>query len=100
MPYIQQVLADVNPRMFSSLKVADLVERLEPVVAGREDLSSALNGIKEDASFRMVGDIPIKSLLGVLGFNVDDTSPVDDADLAEEDVEDNSKDEVITQILD
>jgi len=94
MPYIQQVLGEVNPRMFSSLKVADLVERLEPVVAGREDLASALSGIKEDANFRMVGDIPIKPLLGVLGFNFDETVRADDIK------DDGSKDEVLTQILD
>jgi hypothetical protein len=100
MPYIQQVLGEVNPRMFSSLKVADLVERLEPVVAGREDLASALNGIKQDANFRMVGDIPIKPLLGVLGFNFDASTPADDASLSDETLEDESKDDVITQILD
>jgi hypothetical protein len=100
MPYIQQVLSEVNPRMFSSLRVSDLVERLEPVVAGREDLSSALNGIKEDASFRMVGDIPIKPLLGVLGFNFDDIDPEDDAVLADAEMVDNHKDEVITPMMD
>lgn len=100
MPYIQQVLGEVNPRMFSSLKVADLVERLEPVVAGREDLAGALNGIKQDASFRMVGDIPIKPILGVLGFNIDEVIPMDDAGLADEELEDSLKDDVITQILD
>jgi hypothetical protein len=100
MPYIQQVLAEVNPRMFSSLKVADLVDRLEPVVAGREDLSNALNGIKEDASFRMVGDIPIKPLLGVLGFNIEQAIPEDDTDLAVDEMKDSEKEEIITQILD
>jgi hypothetical protein len=104
MPYIQQVLGEVNPRMFSSLKVADMVERLEPVVAGREDLSSALSGIKDDASFRMVGDIPIKPLLGVLGFDFDESTPMDDAGLADDgiddDIKDAEKDEIITQVLD
>jgi hypothetical protein len=100
MPYIQQVLGEVNPRMFSSLKVADLVERLEPVVAGREDLANALNGIKEDASFRMVGDIPIKPLLGVLGFNINESVPADDVGLADDVSEDESKDDVIAQVLD
>jgi len=100
MPYVQQVLGEVNPRMFSSLKVADLVERLEPVVAGREDLSTALSNIKEDASFRMVGDIPIKPLLGVLGFNFDETATADEAALAVDDLDVNEKEELITQILD
>jgi len=70
MPYIQQILADVNPRIFSSLKVADLVERLEPVIAGHEDLASALDGIKKDAGFRVVGDVPVKPLLSLLGIDI------------------------------
>ena len=45
-PYLQQALADVNPRMLSSLKVADVVERLGPVVAGEESLTSALSSMK------------------------------------------------------
>jgi hypothetical protein len=99
MPYIQGVLAEVNPRMFSSLKVADLVERLEPVVAGREDLSTALSNIKEDASFRMVGDIPIKPLLGVLGFNFDEAAPGDDTVLASDEPQADEKEELLTEII-
>jgi hypothetical protein len=70
LPYIQQVFSDVNPRVFSSLKVSDLVDRLEPVVAGDEDLASALDGLREDASFRVVGDLPVGPILSLLGFNI------------------------------
>ncbi len=70
MPYIQQVLAEVNPRMMSTLNVADLVDRLGPVVAGREDLVTALANVKDDANFRVLGDIPVKPLLGLLGLNL------------------------------
>ncbi len=72
MPYLQQVFADMKPRVFSSLKIADLAERLEPVVAGREDLSTALSNIKEDANFRVVGDLPVKPLLSLLGIKFDE----------------------------
>jgi hypothetical protein len=78
LPYIQQVLADVNPRMFSSLKVADVVEKLEPVIAGNEDLASALTSLKDDANFRVVGDLPIKSLLSFFGLNVGSQNTTDD----------------------
>ncbi|MBK7895871.1 MAG: hypothetical protein IPJ90_13540 [Anaerolineaceae bacterium] len=66
-PYLQQVLAEINPRMLSSLKVADLVERLGPVVAGEESLTRALSGLKADASFRVIGDLPVSPLLRLLG---------------------------------
>jgi hypothetical protein len=95
-PYIQQVLGEVNPRMFSSLKVSDLVERLEPVIAGHEDLASALSNIKEDASFRMVGDIPVKPLLSILGLNFNEATCMDDIDLVPEE----TKDALSTQIFD
>jgi hypothetical protein len=66
-PYLQQALAEVNPRMLSSLKVADVVERLSPVVAGEESLAKALNSLKADASFRVIGDMPVSPLLRLLG---------------------------------
>ncbi len=66
-PFVRQVMADVNPRMFSSLKVVDLLDRLMPVIAGREDLVTAVNNIKDDANFRVVGDIPVVPLLRLLG---------------------------------
>ena len=78
LPYIQQVLADTNPRMFSSLKIADLVERLRPVITGREDLAAALTHLKDDANFRMVGDLPIKPLLRFLGLDTNTAPPEDD----------------------
>lgn len=73
-PYIQQVMDDMNPRMFSSLKVSDLVDRLGPVISGQEDLVTALNNIKQDANFRMVGDLPIGPILRMFGM---DTAPDD-----------------------
>lgn len=66
-PYLQQVLSEVNPRMLSSLKVADVVERLGPVVAGEESLAQALNSLKANASFRVIGDMPVSPLLRLLG---------------------------------
>lgn len=74
-PYIREALSGVNPRMFSSLRVADLMERLAPVVAGQEDLLTALNHIREDAAFRVVGDLPVMPVLKLLGIK----APVADA---------------------
>lgn len=80
-PFIQQALAEVNPRVFSSLKVSDLVERLGPVVAGQQDLVSALDQLRRDASFRVVGDLPLGPILQVLGLapTADDTPLADES---------------------
>ncbi|MBN2389332.1 MAG: hypothetical protein JXR84_01330 [Anaerolineae bacterium] len=69
-PFIRQVMADTNPRMFTSLKVTDLLDCLVPVLAGREDLLTALNALREDAGFRVVGDVPVVPLLRLLGIKV------------------------------
>ncbi len=71
-PYIQQVMSEVNPRVFSSLKVADLVERLTPVIAGKEDLTTSLDKLRHDANFRIVGDLPIVPILKLFGIDLGD----------------------------
>jgi uncharacterized membrane protein YqiK len=77
-PFIRQVVADMNPRFFSTLKVADLIDRLGPVLTGREDLVSALNKLREHASFRLVSDLPIAPVLRFLGIQVPpDVNPPD-----------------------
>lgn len=68
-PYLADMAREVDPRVFSTLKIADVVERLTPVVAGEEDLMMALTKIKNDASFRVIGDLPIGHLLGLLGLH-------------------------------
>ena len=75
MPYVRQVLAEVNPRMFASLKVADLLERLAPVIAGQEELTTALEALRTDGSFRMVGDLPVAPLLKLLGLDLGTPGP-------------------------
>ncbi len=69
-PYLREAMASMNPRVFSSLKVADLLDRLAPVVAGQKDMVTALNQIKDDANFRVVGDLPVVPLLRLLGVQV------------------------------
>ncbi len=61
-----EVLQDVQPRVFASLTVADLVERLSAVANGDSDLSAALNGLRQDSNFRVVGNLPVVELLGQL----------------------------------
>ncbi len=80
-PYIRTALADVNPRVFSSLRVADLADRLSTVLTGREDLQTALTHLKEAANFRVVGDLPVGPILSFLGVKL---GAADDAALAGE----------------
>ncbi len=67
LPYVQKVVAGMSPRILSSLKVTDLVNELDNVVAGRSDLATSLQAIRQDANFRVIGDLPVMPLLGLLG---------------------------------
>lgn len=71
-PYIQDIMAEVNPRVFSSLKVSDMVDRLTPVIAGKEDLATSLDQLRQDANFRVVGDLPVVPILKLFGINLGD----------------------------
>lgn len=97
-PYLQQVLADVNPRMFSSLKVSDLIDRLGPAIAGEEDLVSTLNHLREDANFRVVGDLPVKPLLSLFGLNLSNNDTDDASVLIGEDEKDGIGSESVATI--
>ncbi len=76
-PYFEEAVADMNPRIFSSLQLADLMERLMPVVAGQEDIVAALNHLKSDASFRVVGNLPVAPLFRLLGLETPQSGPSD-----------------------
>lgn len=56
----------VEPRLFASLTVADLTERLLAVAKGDSDLVGALHGLRQDSNFRMVGNLPVIELLSKL----------------------------------
>lgn len=61
-----EALKDVQPRMFASLTVADLTERLLDVANGDSNLVEAIHGLRADSNFRVVGNIPVVELLGQL----------------------------------
>ena len=81
-PSVQTLMKEVNPRIFSGLTLSDVADRLGPVIEGQEDLVSALNHIRQDASFRVIGDMPIKGLLGMLGISNDLSDVAEDESLA------------------
>ncbi len=68
LPYLQKALAEVNPRMLSSLKVADLMATMGDIVRGDSDLVGALQELRQDANFRVIGDMPVTTLLEMIGF--------------------------------
>jgi uncharacterized membrane protein YqiK len=70
-PYLQKVMADVNPRVFSSLKIKDVVERMSGVIGGDESVAEALANLKQDATFRVVGDLPVGPVMEMLGWSND-----------------------------
>lgn len=70
-PYLTQLMAEMNPRVFSTLKIADVVERLGTAVSGEENLVTTLDNLRQDASFRVVGDMPIGPVLKMLGIGGD-----------------------------
>ncbi|MEZ4681228.1 MAG: hypothetical protein R2932_44140 [Caldilineaceae bacterium] len=69
LPYLQQALTEMNPRMLSSLKVSDFMETLGEVVSGQSDLVEALQDLRQDANFRVIGDLPVSALFGMLGLH-------------------------------
>ncbi|MEM9777434.1 MAG: SPFH domain-containing protein [Chloroflexota bacterium] len=81
-PSIQGLVKEMNPRVFSSLTLTDLFDRLGPVVEGQEDLISALDNVRQDANFRVVGDLPVKPLLGLLGIGNGSSNGVVEEDIA------------------
>ena len=66
-PHLQTVLQEVNPRILSTLKVGDVVERLQAVVSGQENLATALTNLKNESSFRVIGDLPVQPFISWLG---------------------------------
>jgi uncharacterized membrane protein YqiK len=77
LPYIQQIVREVNPRMLSTLKVADLVTELGNVVSGQRDLVTALHQLRQDGSFRVIGDLPVLPFLQLLGIGDNPNGEVD-----------------------
>lgn len=47
------------------------MERLGGVIGGDESVAEALTQLKQDASFRVVGDLPVGPVMEMLGLNVD-----------------------------
>lgn len=77
LPYIQQIVREVNPRMLSTLKVADLVTELGNVVSGQSDLVTALHQLRQDGNFRVIGDLPVLPFLQMLGIGAKPNGEVD-----------------------
>jgi hypothetical protein len=64
---LQQVVDNVEPRILAGMNVADLVEEAEKFVRGEVDLTEALENLRTDSSFRVLGNLPVMPILRSLG---------------------------------
>lgn len=67
LPFVHKLVRGMNPRVLSSLTVAQMLDQLMPVLQGEQDLLSALNGLRESAQFRMIAEVPVQPLLEQFG---------------------------------
>lgn len=67
LPFLRDAISAVNPRVLAGMTVADLFAHLQSVVTGREDILEALDKLQADASFRVIGDLPVEPFLQMLG---------------------------------
>lgn len=64
---LQQIVAGIEPRILAGMNVADLVEEAEKLFRGEVDLTEALENLRADSSFRILGNLPVMPLLRSLG---------------------------------
>jgi hypothetical protein len=69
-PALQQVIAGIEPRILAGMNVADLVEEAGKVFSGEVELTEALENLRADTSFRVLGNLPVIPLLRSLGLLV------------------------------
>lgn len=82
-PFVVNIAREMNPRVFSTMTVAGMIEAVTPMLSGRADLLSTVARLKEESSIKMIMDAPIAPILASLGI----TGKADDSALAIEDAE-------------
>ena len=82
MPFAHKVIGEMNPRAFSSLTLAGFMDSLLPVLAGREDLLTAVQKLREKASFRIIADAPVAVVAELLGIKLPEAKHGDDSVVA------------------
>lgn len=67
LPVLQETAAEIEPRILAGMSVGDLINEMAGVVSGQTELSAAIEKLRGDASFRVIGNLPVGSLLRTLG---------------------------------
>ncbi len=70
LPYITTVVKSMRPRVFSTLTIEQLLDRLAPVVKGEGTLLQAIDGLRQDAQFQLIANMRVAPLLAPFGINV------------------------------
>lgn len=70
LPYITTVVKSMRPRVFSTLTIEQLLDRLTPVVKGEGTLLQAIDGLRQDAQFQLIANMRVAPLLAPFGINV------------------------------
>ncbi|HFQ95311.1 MAG TPA: hypothetical protein ENK30_01940 [Anaerolineae bacterium] len=73
-PLIQKTIAEINPRVLAGMTVGDLLARMAEVASGDATLTEALSRLQDDASVRLMGNLPVSPLLSALGVTSPGTS--------------------------
>lgn len=81
-PYISKVVGGMQPRVFSTLTVSQMIDHLVPVLKGEENLLAAVDGLRRSAQFRLIADLPVAPFLNGYGVSAAAETP-DDSVLAQ-----------------
>lgn len=76
-PYITSIVKGMEPRVFTTLTVSQMLDRLAPVVKGEGTLLQAIDGLRQDAHFQVIGNVPVAPFLAPFGITVADTATDD-----------------------
>jgi hypothetical protein len=66
-PAVRTLVKEIGPKVLSALSVEDLIGRLLPLIQGQTDIVTMLEGIRQDASFQVIGRFPAEAVLRMLG---------------------------------
>jgi len=70
LPFVQQAVNEMEPRVFTRLTLAQLADAVSKLVSGQSDLITTLNELREDSQFRVVADLPVATILEKFGITV------------------------------
>lgn len=82
MPFVKRLVAETDPTVFSTMSVSDLASALMPAVRGEKSAADALKELKQHATFRVIGTLPVQPFLDLLGISGNTDKETDDSAIA------------------